>query len=41
MIMLTGVTKSGDIDALPDHERPKAVAADATALAAILDAIPG
>jgi 4-nitrophenyl phosphatase len=39
VIMLTGVTKSGDIEALADHERPMAVAADAVALTAILDSI--
>ena len=40
VIMLTGVTKGGEVDALADHERPMAVAADAKELAAILEAIP-
>ncbi len=37
ILMLTGVTKRGALDALPDAERPTAVAADAAELAAILD----
>ena len=41
VVMLTGVAKRDDVDALADHERPMAVAADATELAAILDSIPG
>jgi 4-nitrophenyl phosphatase len=39
VIMLTGVTKPGDVDALPANERPMSVAADAASLAATLDAI--
>ena len=35
--MLTGVTTRAQIDALPVAERPTAVAADATELAAILE----
>jgi 4-nitrophenyl phosphatase len=41
VIMLTGITGPDDVEALPEHERPTAVAADATELAAILDSIPG
>jgi len=41
VIMLTGVTKKGEVDALADHEQPRAVAADANELAAILDSIEG
>ena len=41
VIMLTGVTTVGEVDALADHERPMAVAADATALAGLLDSISG
>ena len=37
VLMLTGVAKRDEVDALADHERPMAVAADATELAAILD----
>ena len=39
VIMLTGVTKGSDVEALADHERPMSVAADAAALAATLEAI--
>jgi 4-nitrophenyl phosphatase len=39
VIMLTGVTKADDIDALAVHERPLAIAADAASLATTLDAI--
>jgi hypothetical protein len=35
--MLTGVTAASQLDGLPDAERPTAVAADATELAAILE----
>jgi 4-nitrophenyl phosphatase len=41
VIMLTGVSNRGDVEALADHERPRAVAADAKELAAILDSIEG
>ena len=37
VLMLTGITSRADVDALPDSERPTAVAADATELAAALD----
>jgi phosphoglycolate/pyridoxal phosphate phosphatase family enzyme len=37
ILMLTGVTTQAQIDALPSAERPTAVAADATELAAILE----
>jgi hypothetical protein len=35
--MLTGVTNQAQLDALPTTERPTAIAADATELAAALD----
>jgi 4-nitrophenyl phosphatase len=41
VIMLTGVAKRDDVAALADDDRPMAVAADATELAAILDSIGG
>ena len=37
--MLTGVTTRAQVEALPDDERPTAVAADADELAAALDTI--
>jgi phosphoglycolate/pyridoxal phosphate phosphatase family enzyme len=37
ILMLTGVTTREQVDALPDDERPDAVAADAAALGAALD----
>ena len=37
VLMLTGITTRADVDALPESERPTAVAADATELAAALD----
>jgi 4-nitrophenyl phosphatase len=36
VLMLTGITSPADVDALPEAERPTAVAADATELAAAL-----
>jgi hypothetical protein len=39
--MLTGVTERREIEALAEPERPLAVAADATELAAMLDSIEG
>ncbi len=41
VIMLTGVSTREDVDALPADERPTAVAADATELAAALEALSG
>lgn len=38
ILMLTGVTTRAEVDALPEDERPTAVAADAAELAARLDA---
>jgi len=39
ILMLTGVSSRADVDALPADRRPVALAVDATALAAALDAI--
>jgi glycerol-1-phosphatase len=39
VLMLTGVTTRADLEALPEHARPDAVATDAAGLAAALDAI--
>jgi 4-nitrophenyl phosphatase len=41
VVMLTGIARPADIDALPADERPTAVAADAAALAAALDRLAG
>ena len=41
VLMLTGVTTPADVAALPDDERPTAVAADAAELAAALDRLAG
>ena len=41
VLMLTGVTSREDVEALPDAERPTAVAADAAELAAVLDRLAG
>ncbi len=41
VLMLTGVATREQVDALPAHERPIAVAADAGELAAALDALAG
>jgi hypothetical protein len=37
--MLTGVTKQHEVEALPEHERPMHVAADAADLADALEAL--
>ena len=37
VLMLTGITTPADVEALPHHERPDAVAATADELAAALD----
>jgi 4-nitrophenyl phosphatase len=37
VLMLTGVTKREEVEALPDNQRPTAVAADARELATVLD----
>ena len=39
VLMLTGVTTQAEVDALPPDERPFAVAADATELAAVLEGV--
>ena len=39
ILMLTGVTSREDVEALPDAERPTALAADAGELATILEAL--
>ena len=41
VIMLTGVSTREEVDALPADERPTAVAADATELAAALEVAVG
>ncbi len=41
VLMLTGVTTREQVDALPAEERPTAIAADATELAAALEALSG
>jgi hypothetical protein len=39
--MLTGVATREQVEALPDDERPTAIAADAAELAAALEAVAG
>ena len=39
VLMLTGVTTAAEVAALPDDERPTAVAEDAAGLAAALEAL--
>ena len=41
ILMLTGVTTRQEVEALPASGRPTAVAADAAALAVILEALGG
>jgi HAD superfamily hydrolase (TIGR01450 family) len=41
VLMLTGVTARGAVDALSEAERPTAIAADAAELAAVLDRLAG
>lgn len=41
VLMLTGVTTRSQVEAIPAHERPTAVAADAAELATILDRLGG
>jgi ribonucleotide monophosphatase NagD (HAD superfamily) len=41
LLMLTGVSTRQELEALPDHQRPTEVAADADELAAALDRLDG
>jgi glycerol-1-phosphatase len=41
VLMLTGITTRAEVEALPEHERPTAVAADAGELSAALARLAG